>query len=383
MLGTIYPILGWLIATRRPENRIGWMFLVIGLSQAASGFVSEYAIYGLLTRPGALPIAEIAAWIGVWVWVPGFVLLFVTILLFPDGRLPSRRWRPVLWVGVGRGRPGARAQCRRGLGLPGRGPAVERRGRSGERPVDDDLRCDVGDRAAAHHPGGSRRRRGGGDQVPAHEQRRAAADQVARGGRRRRGRLPGLHELRHAAVSGRHHRGAPDHAARPDRHRDRDPALSPLRHRPDHQPHDRLGDRDRECWSRRSSCSIVGLQAVLASVHRGQTRSRSRHRRSSRSRCSSRCAGACRRSVDRRFDRARYRRASARSTPSPSACATRSSSSAVADRCRATVDGRGPAGVGRRLAPGSSPARSREVDARPSLVPTSSPGRVHRGLASP
>ena len=98
MLGTIYPILGWLIATRRPENRIGWMFLVIGVSQAASGFVSEYAIYGLLTRPGALPFADIAAWIGVWVWVPGFVLLFVTILLFPDGRLPSRRWRPVLWV---------------------------------------------------------------------------------------------------------------------------------------------------------------------------------------------------------------------------------------------------------------------------------------------
>jgi hypothetical protein len=98
MLGTIYPILGWLIATRRPENRIGWMFLVIGLSQAASGFVSEYAIYGLITRPGALPIAEIAAWIGTWAWVPGFVLLFVTILLFPDGRLPSRRWRPVLWL---------------------------------------------------------------------------------------------------------------------------------------------------------------------------------------------------------------------------------------------------------------------------------------------
>jgi len=98
MLGTIYPILGWLIATRRPENRIGWMFLVIGVSQAASGFVSEYAIYGLITKPGAVPLAEIAAWIGTWIWVPGFVLLFVTILLFPDGRLPSRRWRPVLWV---------------------------------------------------------------------------------------------------------------------------------------------------------------------------------------------------------------------------------------------------------------------------------------------
>ena len=42
MLGTIYPILGWLIATRRPENRIGWMFLVIGLSQSASGFTEMY-----------------------------------------------------------------------------------------------------------------------------------------------------------------------------------------------------------------------------------------------------------------------------------------------------------------------------------------------------
>ena len=70
LLGTIYPILGWLIASRRRENSIGWLFLVIGLSQAGTAFMSEYAIYGLITAPGAVPFADIAAWFGVWVWAP-------------------------------------------------------------------------------------------------------------------------------------------------------------------------------------------------------------------------------------------------------------------------------------------------------------------------
>ena len=111
--------------------------------------------------------------------------------------------------------------------------------------VDDDLRCVFRDRAGAHHPGGPRGRRGGADQIPAHEHRRAAADQVARGSRHRRGRVPDRHGLRHAAVSLRHDLGGPDHAARPDRDRDRDPALPPVRDRPARQPHHRLGDRDR------------------------------------------------------------------------------------------------------------------------------------------
>ena len=98
LLGVIYPILGWLIASRRRENSIGWLFLVIGLSQAGTAFMSEYAIYGLITAPGAVPFADIASWLAVWAWAPGFVLLFVTVILFPDGRLPSRRWRPVLWL---------------------------------------------------------------------------------------------------------------------------------------------------------------------------------------------------------------------------------------------------------------------------------------------
>ena len=98
ILGLTYPAVGWLIASRQRHNTIGWIFLVIGLSQAGTAFSAEYATYGLVTQPGAVPLADLASWFGVWLWVPGFVLLFVLILVFPDGRLPSPRWRPVLWL---------------------------------------------------------------------------------------------------------------------------------------------------------------------------------------------------------------------------------------------------------------------------------------------
>lgn len=96
--GATYPVVGWLLASRRPENKIGWIFLVVGVSQAGTSFLAMYATYGLITNPGSVPLADIATWIGVWSWVPGFVLLFVMVLVFPDGALPSRRWRPVLWL---------------------------------------------------------------------------------------------------------------------------------------------------------------------------------------------------------------------------------------------------------------------------------------------
>jgi hypothetical protein len=97
VLGLTYPVLGWLITSRRPGNPIGWIFLVIGLSQAGTSSLTMYAYYGLVVQPGA-PLADVATWAGVWWWVPGYVLLFVMVLVFPDGTLPSRRWRPVLWL---------------------------------------------------------------------------------------------------------------------------------------------------------------------------------------------------------------------------------------------------------------------------------------------
>jgi hypothetical protein len=93
-----YPVVGWLIASRRPGNRIGWIFLVVGLSQSLEALSTQYAMYGLVTDPGSLPFADFASWIQVWAWVPGFLMLGILVLLFPDGELPSPRWRPIVWI---------------------------------------------------------------------------------------------------------------------------------------------------------------------------------------------------------------------------------------------------------------------------------------------
>jgi hypothetical protein len=94
-----FPLVGAVIATHRPGNPLGWMFLVIGLSQGLVVFGSEYASYVFRTAPGTGPGGELAVWVGEWAWAPalGLLLTFVP-LLFPDGRLPSRRWRPVAWL---------------------------------------------------------------------------------------------------------------------------------------------------------------------------------------------------------------------------------------------------------------------------------------------
>ena len=94
-----FPLVGAVIATHRPRNPLGWMFLVIGLSQGLTSFGSQYASYVFRTAPGAGPGGELAIWISQWAWAPGLGLLLTYVpLLFPDGRLPSRRWRPVAWL---------------------------------------------------------------------------------------------------------------------------------------------------------------------------------------------------------------------------------------------------------------------------------------------
>jgi hypothetical protein len=66
-----------------------------------SSVADEYGVYALETRPGSLPGGEYVAWLGSWLWIPTVVLIGTfLILLFPDGRLPSRRWRVVAWLSV-------------------------------------------------------------------------------------------------------------------------------------------------------------------------------------------------------------------------------------------------------------------------------------------
>ncbi len=98
-LGATFPIVGWVIASRRPANAIGWIFLAIGISQALAQLTQAYgfASYGPGTTP--LPLAAEASWVGVWAWMPGYVLLLsLSVLLFPNGRPPTPRWRPVAWL---------------------------------------------------------------------------------------------------------------------------------------------------------------------------------------------------------------------------------------------------------------------------------------------
>jgi hypothetical protein len=86
-----FPIVGALIASGRPENPIGWILLADGLLWMLVSVTDFYGVYGL-ALPGSVPFPLVMAGLNNWLWVPA-VGLFGTylLLLFPDGRLPSRR----------------------------------------------------------------------------------------------------------------------------------------------------------------------------------------------------------------------------------------------------------------------------------------------------
>jgi hypothetical protein len=90
---------GAVLASGRPANPIGWVFCAAGLGGAATQFAGQYGVYALFTRPGALPAGRWLVWVQEWLFAPSLALLAVfTLLLFPDGQLPSRRWRPIGWL---------------------------------------------------------------------------------------------------------------------------------------------------------------------------------------------------------------------------------------------------------------------------------------------
>jgi hypothetical protein len=90
---------GAVIVSRRSRNVVGWILCAIGISSAVAAFAQDYAIVALLGRQAALPGGLVMGWLGSWPWYIAFgLILTFLLLLFPDGRLPSRRWRPIAWL---------------------------------------------------------------------------------------------------------------------------------------------------------------------------------------------------------------------------------------------------------------------------------------------
>ena len=93
-----FPVLGAMVASRQPRNAIGWIFIAVGVGIGFLVTGTEYAYYGLVLD-NEVPGAAVGAWFEQWLWLPstGLILTF-GLLLFPNGRLPSRRWGWVAWV---------------------------------------------------------------------------------------------------------------------------------------------------------------------------------------------------------------------------------------------------------------------------------------------
>ena len=89
-------VLGALIASRQPHNPIGWLMSVAALLLGVFSFTQQYAP---LAVAESLPGVGLASWLASWTNLPGIAITITFVfLLFPDGRLPSRRWRPVAWL---------------------------------------------------------------------------------------------------------------------------------------------------------------------------------------------------------------------------------------------------------------------------------------------
>jgi hypothetical protein len=99
VLSLAFPTVGALIASRLPTNPIGWFFCGMGLLHNVQRFTIAYADYTLLEN-SVLPWGEFVAWFSTWVGFANPTLAVFLILLFPNGRLPSPRWRIVAWAAI-------------------------------------------------------------------------------------------------------------------------------------------------------------------------------------------------------------------------------------------------------------------------------------------
>ncbi|HVM14230.1 MAG TPA: histidine kinase, partial [Egibacteraceae bacterium] len=94
----LYGVLGAYIAARRPAQRLGWILVGAGVGFGLTAFSAHYTL-PVDGPPFERPLASIVLWMGSWTWAVSLGLTTnVALLIFPDGRLPSRRWLPAAVV---------------------------------------------------------------------------------------------------------------------------------------------------------------------------------------------------------------------------------------------------------------------------------------------
>jgi signal transduction histidine kinase len=97
VFGVVMAGAGALVAARHPRNPVGWLFCGFA---ALNAFTDAALGWGLRAAAEGWPGGAVGEWLGMTGWLPGASGWILTFLLFPDGHLPSRRWRLVLWLGA-------------------------------------------------------------------------------------------------------------------------------------------------------------------------------------------------------------------------------------------------------------------------------------------
>lgn len=95
-----YAVVGMVVVPRQPRLVIGWLLALVGLTGVATMFFDRYAAFSVFVDP-SVPFAATAAWFQGWLWMPGDIAITTFLpLLFPNGSLPTARWRPIAWLAV-------------------------------------------------------------------------------------------------------------------------------------------------------------------------------------------------------------------------------------------------------------------------------------------